>query len=194
MPHDPSREQESQQRIADAKAEIVAQTRAARESARQLLEQLADDEEAELDDVLRYYSRCYARPVTAFAQDIRRQSSIYTNLLEELKKSSLTDIQAGDKGEKAGEIRAIYEQLGLVPEGNLPNPSLRSVCDYVTDKITAFSNRLLELLARHGKRLTLELGFEQGATASLGVQMGWPLSFSIGVEYSGAAASSSAAP
>jgi hypothetical protein len=147
-----------------------------------LLEKEAEKDEMDIDELLKYYRYASANPVWTLVEDIQKQSNIYKNILEEIKSQNLDEARLEDSV-VARRIREKYEALGLIDPCLLPNPSLSDLAAYVVDKISKLGRGLLKLLMEHGKALMQELHCEQGTTAVLQVQIGWPLAFTIGVEH-----------
>jgi hypothetical protein len=122
-----------------------------------------------------------AQPVLALVEDVHRQVAVYNNILEELKHLDVVETR-GSESTGARNIREQYENLGLVPEGFLPNPSAEEAIRYVGDKLHVFARGLIQVMHDYGARLLRELEFQPGATATLQVQIGWTPALTVGVE------------
>ena len=121
------------------------------------------------------------------------------NMLEEIKRSvTLEELVAEEtlasdeaitpETETVGRrIKQKYEKLGLVPQGVLPNPLVREVCDFVRSKLSGLNRRLIELLKQYARDFGPELEIE-GITGVLQEQMGMTNSLTLGIEFAGSAA------
>jgi hypothetical protein len=124
------------------------------------------------------------RPVFTLIQDINQRSSIYKNLLEQIKNApNNIDIQSIDSF--ATDLKSRYESLGLIPIGNLPNPTASSICQYILDKISKFSVLIIDILAKHSSRISQELQIPPSLTLTFQVGVSWPPQVTLGIEKSG---------
>jgi hypothetical protein len=164
------------------KKEKLDELKNRRHKLRLLLEDEAEKENMNMDDLVRQYKHWLPNePIWALVEDIHRQVAVYNNMLEEVKGLSVSEAMAPEStGAKT--IRDKYEHLNLVPKGFLPNPSAANLAQYVLDKINAFAKGLLQVMHNYGSELLRELRFQHGTTVALQVEVGWSPKLTVGVE------------
>lgn len=131
-------------------------------------------ETATAEQLVIEYRRLYPeRPVWCLVEDIQRQAMVYMNIIEQLK-----------WGVPASNIKPHLENLGLVPQGTLPNPNRPALLDRAFERISRYRETLVDVVRRFGGDLLNELHFEQSLAATVQVNVGFPLSVSVGVQVS----------
>lgn len=119
------------------------------------------------------YRKLYAKPLWRLVEHIQQQAMMYTNIIEQIK-----------RGDTAPDIRARFENLGLVPKNLLPNPSIPALLKKALDKVATYRRALVDIVRNLGGELLNELEFETESKVIVGVNVGFPPSISIAVEHS----------
>lgn len=146
-----------------------------------------------IENILPYYrTHLPSGIVLSLVEDIQRQGSIYSNMLEEIKKIPLDDLggYVSTKGDPVPDdhagtrIKQKYERLGLVATGVLPNPSAKSLANDVLDRIHSLGRALLRVISDHGPELMrdLELQVQPDTTFTMEVEVGVPPKLSLGID------------
>ena len=126
------------------------------------IERGADDPSALIDD---YKMNGSTTAVLDLFQDLNRKLYIYNNLLEELKRigaERFVDVSGHRLDPDVHDIRIKYEQLGLVDEGFLPNPSARALADRALEKLNKFAMLLVRTVNNYSVDLLRELRLQPG--------------------------------
>jgi hypothetical protein len=155
-----------------------------------LIEKQAHNKEANTEILVRAYKEFYNdRPIIKLMQDINQRIGLYKNLLEQIKR--LADKYASNPSEEPGlddevnNLKIQYENLGLIPKDNLPNPTAQSVCRYILEKLSAFALAILDVIAKHASSMAEELRISPEVTIVFQVGVGWSPDITIGIERSG---------
>jgi hypothetical protein len=126
-------------------------------------------------DEVKYSEDAPERPLWHLVQDMQRQAMVYTNIIDQLK-----------AGEEPADIKRRFEDLHLVPVGTLPNPDGLRLLNRALDKIERYRKALIDIVKRHGRTLVFDdLEFARELSPSVALEIGFPPSISIGVEFSG---------
>jgi hypothetical protein len=143
-----------------------------------LLEDALRYETPALERILLEYRRMVpTAPLWRFVEDVQRQTYVYANLLELLK-----------KGESAADIKKRFLELGLLPNySEIPNPNAAKLAEWVLNKLGQIKGVLVELIGKRGGELLNELGLEVGGTVGLTVSLSFPPAVEITVEHSATA-------
>jgi hypothetical protein len=147
------------------------------------LEKAANEKDMNVSKIVRFYRDRFAdQPLLHLIQDINQRVGIYSNILEEIKGMSATD---EDMNSTAIAIKKKYEELELVPSGNIPNPQASTIAKYLLDKIAVFGRALIEIMAKHASDIRREIRIEPSVTVLFQVEVGWSPKFILGVEGQG---------
>jgi len=161
--------------------------------------QTHSDQEANASLLIRRYKEKYTdKPIMRLIQDIQQRAGIYSNALEEIKKlpsavslrppprANNVQIDHQSLDNAATAVKLKYERFGLIREGNLPNPTASSICDYILNKLARFGRLLLDILATQASALAAELNINPNVTITFQVGIALTPALTIGVERSGA--------
>lgn len=147
------------------------------------LERQADCSEMNVDYLVKLYKKDHpGDAVWMLVQDINRQTLIWHNIAEVLKR--------GDPNEMK-RLKAHYEEtLKLVPKGSLSNPNWLFDVNKAFEKMKNYSKGLLKISQSYALELLAELNVEVGTVATIQVQLSLPPALTIGFErsFSGTAA------
>ena len=149
------------------------------------LEEEVEKGDLDVDSLLEHYKKTFARPTWQLVLDIERQAMIHTNIIEQLKDgkpASLIRQTLGEPHERET-LAGPSVSLGLVPEEYLPNPNGPLLLTRAFDKVARYRDALVDIVRNHGAALLEELSFEVGRTVTVGVNVGFPPSISLGVEH-----------
>jgi hypothetical protein len=118
------------------------------------------------------------RPLWLLVKHMLQHAMVYMNIIDQLK-----------SGEEPTNIKKRFEELQLVPENTgepLPNPDGRRLLDRALEKVTRYREALVDIVKRHGRTLVFDdLDFARELTPGVALEIGFPPSVSIGVEFSG---------
>jgi hypothetical protein len=130
------------------------------------------DGDIDIDKMLTEYRQLYPTPIWRLIEDVERQAMLYANIIEQIK-----------SGQTAEAIRTRFNNLGILPGAELPNPSVPALLEKALDKISRYRKALVDIVKKYGGELLNELSFELERTVSVSVNIGFPPSVSIGVEH-----------
>lgn len=153
---------------------------------RDVLEKAAHEGDIDTDLVVsKYRAAGHERPVLSLIQDVNERIAIYGNLLEDVKRQSTNQSDSG-RPTVAQKLKIKYEDLGLVPRGQLPNPLPAETAEYALKKIRRYSTLLLNIMAKYTKEVVRELKISIDVKVNLQVDMKlpWP-GMTIGVASGG---------
>ncbi len=147
------------------------------------IEKEAHNKEINVSVLVREYTdHISEKPLLRLVQDINERIGIYTNLLEEIKRLSPREPQQ-NYDQDAADIKIKFEQLGLIPLHNLPNPTTAErIVNYVLEKIGRFGRALVEIMAKCALELRREIRIDPSVTLLLEVELSLIPKFTIGVE------------
>jgi hypothetical protein len=114
-------------------------------------------------------------PLWQLAQDLQRQATVYTNIIEQLK-----------SGTAASEVKARFEDtLSLIPDDTLPNPKRHEAIERAFKKVQHYGTSMVLYVKKFGNDLLakeLEVGTEHTATIQVQIGLTGP-SITLGTEY-----------
>jgi len=143
------------------------------------LEKEADSPDMNIEHLVNLYKEHYPGDgVWRLTQDINRQVLVWQNIIEDLKRSS-------NVKDTAKSLKVKYEQeLKLLPQGTLENPSWLWDIDSGFEKLRNYSKGLVKIARTFGTELLLELKVQAGVgiTTTIQVQLGLPPALTLGFE------------
>jgi hypothetical protein len=127
------------------------------------LEKQSDVGVVNVDELVHLYSGEYDQPVLMLTMDLQTQMGVYSNVVEELKKATTTEVVAKM-------LKQRYTELGLIPSENAwPNPDGGWLMNRALGKLQEFWLALRNIVARWRGPLAEELNLE--STLAIGFQM-----------------------
>jgi hypothetical protein len=139
------------------------------------LERQAENSDMNIDHLLSLYKQQFpGEALWRLTQDINRQALIWSNIIEQIKRSSDPEATAQDMKRK---FETEYEVI------------IPGTIDFwpwdlekAFDKVRNYSKGLLTIAARRGVELLREINVQTGVTATVQVQLSIPPGLTIGYE------------
>jgi hypothetical protein len=141
------------------------------------LEQQSNKGAINLDELMRLYHKEYDRPALMLAQDLQERASVYSNVVEALKREPNVE-------EAAEALKDRYIALGLIDEeqNQWPNPVTTWLMRFSLDKLSQFRDAMLNLLRTRSRQLLQDLNFDATLTVAFQLSLGTDTSFAITVQ------------
>ena len=136
------------------------------------LERATQESNFDVKQMLEEYRKLHAQPLWRLVEHIQQQAMMYTNIIEQIK-----------RGDTAVDVRKRFEDLGLMPSGVLPNPSIPALLTKALGKVAIYRRALIDIVKNLSGELLNELDFEIESKVSVGVNVGFPPSIHIAVEH-----------